>query len=84
MRPGADLVPVCPHDRSRPSEGHTRGFPYSNNGKDPDGCLDGVGVAESQSRRVLYSRPTIMDISLSIQCRYRQSRRETLWCSGRL
>ena len=39
MRPGVDLVPVCPHERSRPSEGHTRGFPYSNNGKDPDGCL---------------------------------------------
>ena len=53
MRPGADLVPVCPHDRSRPSEGHTRGFPYSNNGKDSYGCLGGVGVAESHSRRVL-------------------------------
>ena len=51
MRPGADLVPVCPHERSRPSEGHTKGFPYSNNGKDPDGCLGGVGTAESQSMR---------------------------------
>ena len=28
-----------------------RGFPCSNNGNDPAGCLGGVGAAESQSMR---------------------------------
>ena len=48
QRPGADLVPVCPHDNSCLSEGHTRGFPCSNNGKEPAGYPGGVASSGTE------------------------------------